>query len=703
MRRPRGWGLFAVWVVWTALQGLPWPGLRAIVAPLEHAWVEAAQIGTSATLPGLSTSVADTWLEVARWLTLAAVFGWSAQFSWRWTAAVVAGGGTGVVAIGFMHEILRLDRIYGLYAPLHGPRADVPALMGPFVNPNHQSGFLLLGLFAAWGLAVDLRRRALDPTTRTSPERLLDRAALMTGAAWVQGVGLLLSLSRAAMVVAAVLGVVAWLLARQGPSAPHRSRHQSRTLRVLLGVALLILIVVVAQHGALRELATLADRSSAVAKFGTVWDAGPMVGETWIAGSGRGTFIDRFGRFDHAPSRVWVTHLECVPLTMLIEWGVFVGGLSVLALVGAWLRMMRRSRRREDGIGRRIVGLGLAAVAVQSLADASLEFMGVTTSLVALAGSLAEKVTIRDGRRTLVGLTAVGLVIAIAIGWTVGPRTWSRRAFFDATHEGAALEAALGERPLDARLQLRIARESLRRGDALAAHTRARVAVGLHPGLIDGWLLLAAVADQDDDPAARDDAMRTALALLETPPSADLVRYLVRLYPDPRTLAALAPTERRPWSRLLVAVEDVSFAHADALLRQREEDRPHDPEPPLLRARAARRAGHAAMALHAARIARHRDPLRADTQLEVVHALMMARPSRRDDAIAALEQAIARVEAPEQLGVLEEHLVRLLSQRGGASDGSRIDALLASLRQRPATAVQRRARERLRADVRALR
>src|SRR5690606_29145368 len=136
--------------------------------------------------------------------------------------------------------------------------------------------------------------------------------------------------------------------------------------------------------------------------------------------------------------------------------------------------------------------------------------------------------------------------------------------------------------------------------------------------------------------------------------------YLVRVYPDPEALARLSPPQLRAWTSLVQGLREVSFDHADAILRRRAAHDRHDPTPLLWRSRAAREAGYLAVALHTARLARQRAPARADTQLEVVHALLRFRPSRTDEAIAALEAAIETVEDPRDLGVVEEQLLRLL-------------------------------------------
>jgi len=692
------------WAAWTSLQCLPWPALRRVVAPTIDAWVAEALVDASQTGPlGLSTSPADTGFEVARCVVLAALVVLAAQFRWRFVAAVVAGTGSAVALVGLAHAVGRAERIYGLYAAQHVDRASVAALMGPFVNPNHQSGLLLLGLACAVAVAVASRGRP-DDAGRSTSQALRDAVAVAWGAAALQAVALLLSLSRAAMLAALVLvpwGLVLVRAASAGSRARARARGVAPWIRVVLLASSVLVFVVVARHGALRELGTLVDGDAIERKFAAVRDAVPMLTDAWLLGHGRGTFLDHFPRHRAVPTGVLVTHLECTPLAMIVEWGILVGGGSVVALLVWWITTLRRSRTLDDAVGRQLALLGLLALGIQSLADASLEFLGVTAPAVALLGtlSLGPSRAIR-GDRVVLG---VALVLALAAGLAalLADRTWSRREARNRRLEPEALAAELDARPLDARLHVRLGRVEAGRGAWSRAGARARAAVTLQPGLIDGWLLLAAVERRAGATEARDRAIARALALIEAPIDPELARFLLDLYPEPTHLAALAPANERAWRRLVEALQDTSFAHADAILATRTRLEPHAVLPWLLRARLARSAGYGALALHAARMARQRGPERGDTHLEVAYALTSFRPARRDEAIAVLEQALGdpRLREPQEIGRVEEQLLRWLVQRGRAEDRAPIVALARQLRGRPGSLPTRRAREQLIGEV----
>ena len=99
--------------------------------------------------------------------------------------------------------------------------------------------------------------------------------------------------------------------------------------------------MLVAQHGAWRELGTLLDLadpdSDLDTKLRVARDSTAMLGLSPGLGIGRGAFIDVFGPFDSQPSHVLHTHLESGPATFLVEWGPMVGGGLLLGAALGYL------------------------------------------------------------------------------------------------------------------------------------------------------------------------------------------------------------------------------------------------------------------------------------------------------------------------------------------------------------------------------
>ncbi|MCA9655729.1 MAG: O-antigen ligase family protein, partial [Myxococcales bacterium] len=388
----------------TLLQWAPIPGLQAAVAPELHAQVVQALEGTGVSArPGLSPSPADTGLECARLLGLTLLFVAAAQLSWRAAATAVAITGALVALLGFAHEALGMRAIYGLYVARDVDLSLLPSMLSTFVNPNHQSGLLLLGIFSAAGLAADQHRLGLDTHDPSKVDRYGDRFLAAMAALTVQIPALVLSLSRAAILVLLLLAPLAlWLGLRHQRSdrfnQRRRSQHMS-PLRMVVALGLIGLFLLAAQHGAWRELGTLLDLGDPDApeasKLRQVIDALPLVETSPWLGIGRGAFIDAFGPYDSAPSHVLHTHLESAPATAVIEWGPIFGGALVLATIVWWLHAMLVHRRRHDGAARQLVLLGLLAVGLQNLFDFGFEFLGVSAPAVALAGALSPE----PGRR----------------------------------------------------------------------------------------------------------------------------------------------------------------------------------------------------------------------------------------------------------------------------------------------------------------
>lgn len=690
LRVPAFAGLGLLLLLATFGQWLPVPGVRGLLAPAVQAEVEAALAGTGIEPPGgLTVSRADTALEVTRLGALLALFVAAAAFAWWWISAVVAGVGSAVAVLGLVHGITRADAIYGVYVPQHVDRAAIPALMGPFVNPNHQSGMLLLGVFAALGVAVEFRRQAADPRA-LDPLRKREHAALAVFACFLQAAALLLSLSRGAIVAAAVFGPIALVLVAGTRARARVPRRKAVSLvRAFAYFALGGVLLVVARHGAWQELRTLTDLETAYAKFAATRDAWPLLADAWILGSGRGTFIDRFGMVASAPSRVVMTHLECAPVTALVEWGVFVGGLAIVGAIVGWVRALGVGG--PERVGRVVVLLGVGALGLQSLGDMSLEFLGVTAPLAALAGALSGDAKRRLATRRAAPVVFGGLAGLLVWSLSIHDRTWSHRDRHDAWDE-------LSARPLDGRLHLHLGRRAATEGDWDTAAARADVAVHLRPGAIDGWLLQAAAAKRRGDDAARDRATERALALLTTALDPELTAFLVDLYPDPRGFAVRSVGAR--WPLLFAALKERFPAHADAVARVHAELAPRDASPWIARAGLARSRGHMVLALHFATLARACDPGAGDAYVEIALALVGQAPPRLDEAIATLEAALQEpLRGDASRAGVEELLVRLLMRRGAPSDRSLAQRIAGSLRQREGTLAQRRVRERLYAEL----
>lgn len=707
--------LGAVAVLATLLQWLPL-GARSVLAPGLEAEISSALAQTRAgggvrAWSGLCPTPGDAALELARLLGLVALCVAAAQLSWRSTAAAVAGAGAAVALVGFAHEAAGMDTIYGTYRPLETQVRNAAALLGPFVNPNHQSGLLLLGVFAAGGLAADLHRLGLETRDPSKVERYGDRFLAAMAALTIQLPALVLSLSRGAIVSLVLVGPVAlWLgLARRSPrrSEQRRRSKQMSPMRVIVMVGMASLLLLVAQHGAWRELSTLtalADPDAEVyAKIRMVEDAPALIGLSPALGIGPGAFVDLFPTVDSQPTHLVFTHLESAPLALVVRWGPAVGGIVVLGLGAWWVAAMIHGGRRQESRARRIVLLGVLALGLQNLGDFSLEFLGVAAPAAALVGALGPPrwLTWRASRARW-AMGAALLVATLSAFWWI-PATWTYREARNEKMLDGELpsEVLLRERPLDGRLHGLLAREAAEAGAWEQAHARAIAATHLRPGSIDAWLLRAAAETEAGEIEAADRSMRRGLGLLRSPPDEALIGWLLKRYPRPADMVPVAPAADQPWQRLVVALISVAPEHADALAAARSRAHPEDPMPLRIRGAIALRRGNPALALHHARLLRQLAPADATSHVAVVAALRAFRPPRHVEARDALEQALERgdLRDPKELALLQEELLRTLVRLGDPASLQRARKLADALMKQPATRAVRRRWEALATEL----
>ncbi len=691
----------------TFAQWAPIPGLQAWLAPELHGAVADALAGTGVDpRPGLSPSPGDTGLECARLLGLTMLFVAAAQLSWKATATATALAGTAVALLGFAHEAMGFEAIYGFYAARDVDFAALPSMLSTFVNPNHQSGLLLLGTFCAGALAADQHRLGLNTMDPSKVDRYGDRFLAAMAALTVQLPALVLSLSRGAIVALLVIGPVAtWLGLRRQRSERHSQRRRSRhmsPLRVVVVVGLAGLFLLVAQHGAWRELGTLLDLadpdSDLDTKLRVARDSAAMLGLSPGLGIGRGAFIDVFGPFDSQPSHVLHTHLESAPLAMVVEWGPWFGTAMVAGTVLWWGAAMLAHHKRRDGSARQIVLLGLLAAALQNAADFGFEFLGVAAPAVALAGALSPSPAWRWNPSRARWLGTAALVGAVGLAALCRPDTFSKRATVDAAiHAGTVDPATVAAvRPLDGRLHGLWARRAAEQRDFAMARSRAEIAIARRPGQVDAWLILAAAQDELGEPAERvDRTMARGLALLHDPPDEELLEYLLERYPEPDALAALCPPEPEAWHLLIDALLPVAPRHADALASARHEQAPEDPAPLYVRHRLALEANTPGLALHHARMLRALVPEHAAAHLAMAASLRAFEPPRLAEVVQTLEYALREAPLPDDRarGDVEEELLRALIDRGDPPSLERARALVPELLRRPAERETRRRRE----------
>ncbi|TPV96463.1 MAG: O-antigen ligase family protein [Myxococcales bacterium FL481] len=692
LRWPWGAGVGLGLVFWTALQ---W-------APLGSGWVSAVAPAladvTSVALPGarwprLSVVPGNTGVACLRLAALVTLFVACAQLSWRFVALAVLSGAVLVVSVGLVHEWTQATAIYGLYWPAERDLAASYELITPFVNPNHQSAALLLGWFAAWALLVD-QSDSGGPSTEAARER---RLALVAAASLVL-FGLLLSLSRGALVVLAVMSGVTAVACRRQPSRRRPDERglvgTSRWSRGLAIGGLSLLVVAVGRHGAWEQLGTLAEPGAFARKFAVAERSLALIRWSPWFGIGRGCFVDVYPWLGSTDSRELHTHLENLPAAWLVELGVPVATLALLGAV-VWLILAWRGTSAR---AQRVAMLGLVAVVLQNLGDFNLAYLGVGAPVVALAGALSPTARRHAWHRWGRTVVAGQLMLATIVGLTSYRGTWSSTQQWKRDHwrdpDPSAIATALQWRPLDGDLHLVKARQAAQRGAWDAAESAARVVMRTRTDAVEARLLLASALESRGDRVAAEATLASAIAHLRAPVSPELARYLVSQQPDPNHFASALPEPLVQYAPSLGrALLTVAPAHAAALAKRWDATAPNDPGALALRCRAALARREPALALHFARLYRARRPTSAAGYLLQVSALRQFEPRRGDEALSLLLHA--RQVALDDPGSIEEALLSALARRGRVDDVVLVQEIASSLRNRAASPAVRRRRVQL--------
>lgn len=700
-RLPRGLAIGAIVAIVSLLHWLPGgAALRSTLAPAIASRVAAAGV---ATWPGFTIAPAQTALELAVTLIALAVFALAARHPWPRTVASVAALGGLLAAIGLVHGVVGKSAIYGIYRPEHLDPSTQPALLTSFVNANHGASVLLLGLACAIAMAVDAARRRDAAASVVVLDRHAQWVTVYVGLAIVQAFALVLTLSRAAIVAAIVMVPPTIAIRRRTLRArTHRAARASAWPWFAIVALVLGLAVVGMRSGAGRELATLWRADAGLAKLVRIADDARLVAVSPAVGIGRGCFADLHDLL--GPSAQARTHLESIPVAMLVELGLPIGVLVVLAIAGWWILAMRRDD--DDRGPRRIALLGLAALAIQSTVDFGLGLAGVAVPVCALAGALAPPAGPRV--RRLAPVLVLACASAAALAMWAAPDTFAHRYTTDGEIAAGLRDgsSSLHRRGLDARLHRVLARRSAQLGAWHEAHVRAIAASELDAAAIDGWLLRATAAMHDPtiDPGqarrAAAGAIGQALAGLRTPVSTELAAWLVAMHPRPEDLVARAPTDADAWRRLAGPMAALAPWHALALVRARLVGDPRSIDALRIGVDAALALDNAALALHYARVWRHVAPQQAGGYLGIVRALEGFAPVRRDQAIATLAEAAARVEDPGERGSIEEWWVARLLARDAPGDHALARSIVPSLLARPGTREAMRRRHALAARTR---
>ncbi|MEZ4441071.1 MAG: O-antigen ligase family protein [Polyangiaceae bacterium] len=416
-RRPPDGVVLPAWLLWalagyTLVQLVPLPmSLLRVIAP------SSADIWSRALLPldrsapawaTLSLDPAATALEVLRWFSYGAVVHACAALARRrsvsWGAMVIFGTGMAAAVVTVAHGLLGAKEVFGLYSPTLPPRTWI---VGPLLNVNNLSGLLNISALAGLGLLV----------TDRPP---LPRWATGVGVAVLVGVNVAAG-SRAG-VAALLLGLVAMGVAvemlrrRQSLHARVSTRMRAMAMATIAFGGLLALL-----GGTSDSWKSLLDEN--LEKLALIAMVERAVGDFAWLGMGRGAFESVFPAYQLGHGDIVFTHAENFIAQWVVEWGIPVTVLAILAFVFA---LAPRRMGASKSVVAMALWLGVVMVLLQNMVDLGMEVPGLVVTLATAIGfvwggtrSRSEAGPSRSGiamrRVATAGAVGLGLVAIIAL------------------------------------------------------------------------------------------------------------------------------------------------------------------------------------------------------------------------------------------------------------------------------------------------
>ena len=458
------------------LQLVPLPlGLLKVVAPTtaDILHVSLARAGGVPSAHPISLNPGATLWEALKLACYSLAFIAAHNFygrSGRRRRLMSALVGLGIVLtfLGLVGAVVAPGKPLLLYTPEAGSAAGM--ITTSFVNPNHGSGFLIICVLLAMGLAADSKD--------------LQRKVMLAMAAVLLGAGVALSLSRAGIFVLA-LGMVAFSM------LAFRSRAKGNLGQVaviLPCVAALIILLAgwLAYDRLVVEFASFSLGDEGGLGKIALWPAGlsMVLANPWV-GVGRGAFITSFPRYMQGDIRQGTfDYLENQFIQLPAEVGLVLGCAFILVAALALVTWVRRGIREGKEVA---AGAAILALAAHNLFDFSFEIFGVGLPLCLLAGALsANSRRHRAGKAsTLLGLAATGATTVLLVATAIihpSSAVEDDRVLAKIAKSGAPLqqyiEAAnqtIRRRPSDYLPHLTAAHQAIRVGDpgALAMLNRA--------------------------------------------------------------------------------------------------------------------------------------------------------------------------------------------------------------------------------------
>jgi O-antigen ligase len=364
-----------------------------------------SQDGFSATFTGvwrpLSLYAHPTWEALFLALTYAAVFlvvvntfQTHARLT-RLLCTLLTVGGM-VAVVGLIQKVSGTAKIYWFWQPQEGGNP-----FGPYVNRNHFAGYMVmlipLGLGWLWGRLAQgdqgMRRRSWRESLSAVVSGRDGQLLLLMFALVNMAAALLFSASRGGIVsfVSALLAFT--LLAYVSPG---ERRYLGIMVPVLAALALAYALWLGIDHVVARFFQHGDDRP-------TYWSATlRLVGDFPLLGTGLGTYVYSFRRYNPILAQVLVDHAHNEYLELLAETGA-VGFLLVVGGLGwfSWRTLLRWLTRHDPEVCGIVLGglTSVLAIGIHSIMDFNLQVPANALLLAVVLGLTSVAVHLRQHHR----------------------------------------------------------------------------------------------------------------------------------------------------------------------------------------------------------------------------------------------------------------------------------------------------------------
>ena len=301
--------------------------------------------------------------------------------------------GVAVAVIGIVQRATFTGKIYGFWEPQMGG-----SVFGPFVNRNHFAGWMLMAVPLAAGTSAALVSRGMRGVRAGWRNRILwisspeaNQAILVGAAALLMALSLVLTMSRSGMLALAVaIFVMTCAAVRRHRTSVHRTVH--------VGYLAALVVLVVFWVGA-DAIAARFEADSTVTLSGRfpIWhDTLAIARDFWLTGTGLNTYGVATLFYQTSVPQAHLREAHSDYLQLAAEGGLLLG-IPVLLTVMAFVAHVRRRFRDDEGSTywiRAGAVTGIVAIAVQSIAEFSLQMPGNAVLFAALCG-----IALHDGSR----------------------------------------------------------------------------------------------------------------------------------------------------------------------------------------------------------------------------------------------------------------------------------------------------------------